>query len=57
LKIFEKIKKEFGYKVVTDIHESYQAAPAGEVMFIQHKNLLNYRQLLSKTLQKKTKKY
>ena len=34
LKIFEKIKKEFGYKVVTDIHESYQAAPAGEVMDI-----------------------
>lgn len=34
LKIFEEIKKQFGYKVVTDIHESYQAAPAGEVMDI-----------------------
>lgn len=32
LKIFEKIKKEFGYKVVTDIHESYQASMAGEVV-------------------------
>lgn len=34
LKIFEEIKKEFGYKVVTDIHESCQAVPAGEVMDI-----------------------
>jgi 2-dehydro-3-deoxyphosphooctonate aldolase (KDO 8-P synthase) len=34
LKIFEEIKKEFGYKVVTDIHESCQAAPAAEVMDI-----------------------
>lgn len=34
LKIFEEIKKEFGYKVVTDIHESYQAQAAGEVMDI-----------------------
>ena len=34
LKIFEEIKKQFGYKVVTDIHESYQAAPAGEIMDI-----------------------
>ena len=34
MKIFEEIKKQFGYKVVTDIHESYQAAPAGEVMDI-----------------------
>jgi 2-dehydro-3-deoxyphosphooctonate aldolase (KDO 8-P synthase) len=32
LKIFEEIKKEFGYKVVTDIHESYQAAPAAQVV-------------------------
>ena len=24
LKIFEEIKKEFGYKVVTDIHESHK---------------------------------
>ncbi|MCJ8328248.1 MAG: 3-deoxy-8-phosphooctulonate synthase [Campylobacterales bacterium] len=34
LKLFEEIKKEFGYKVVTDIHESYQAKPAGEVVDI-----------------------
>jgi len=34
LKIFEEIKKEFGYKVVTDIHESCQAVPAAEVMDI-----------------------
>lgn len=32
LKIFEKIKKEFGYKIVTDIHESYQAQPVSEVV-------------------------
>ena len=32
LKIFEKIKKEFGYKIVTDIHESYQAQPTAEVV-------------------------
>ena len=34
LRIFEEVKKQFGYKVVTDIHESYQAAPAGEVVDI-----------------------
>ena len=34
LKIFEEVKKEFGYQVVTDIHESYQAAGAAEVMDI-----------------------
>ncbi|WP_044417901.1 3-deoxy-8-phosphooctulonate synthase [Halarcobacter anaerophilus] len=32
LKMFEEIKKEFGYRVVTDIHESYQAKPASEVI-------------------------
>jgi len=32
LKIFEEVKKQFGYKLVTDIHESYQAAPAAEVV-------------------------
>lgn len=32
LKIFEEVKKEFGYKLITDIHESYQAAPAAEVI-------------------------
>ncbi|AXH10280.1 3-deoxy-8-phosphooctulonate synthase [Malaciobacter halophilus] len=34
LKIFEEIKKEFSYKVITDIHESYQAKPASQVMDI-----------------------
>ena len=34
LKLFQEIKEQFGYKVVTDIHESYQAAPAGEVVDI-----------------------
>ena len=34
LKLFEEIKKQFGYKLVTDIHESYQAKPAGEVLDI-----------------------
>lgn len=32
LKIFQEIKEQFGYKLVTDIHESYQASPAGEVL-------------------------
>lgn len=32
LKILEEVKKQFGYKLITDIHESYQAAPAGEVV-------------------------
>lgn len=34
LKLFEEVKKQFGYKVVTDIHESYQAASAAEVVDI-----------------------
>ncbi len=29
--ILGKVKKEFGFKILTDIHESYQAAPVGEV--------------------------
>ncbi len=32
LKLFEEVKKEFGYNLVTDIHESCQAAPAAEVV-------------------------
>ena len=32
LKMFQEIKEQFGYRLVTDIHESYQAAPAGEVL-------------------------
>ncbi|MEQ9209274.1 MAG: 3-deoxy-8-phosphooctulonate synthase [Pseudomonadales bacterium] len=31
LKIFEAVKKEFGVPVITDVHESYQAAPVAEV--------------------------
>ncbi|MEN8718322.1 MAG: 3-deoxy-8-phosphooctulonate synthase [Sulfurovum sp.] len=34
LKLFQEIKDQFGYKIVTDIHESYQAAPAAEVVDI-----------------------
>lgn len=34
LKLFQEIKEQFGYKLVTDIHESCQAAPAGEVLDI-----------------------
>ena len=34
LKLFQEIKEQFGYKLVTDIHESHQAKPAGEVLDI-----------------------
>ncbi|MGA1941459.1 3-deoxy-8-phosphooctulonate synthase [Arcobacter sp. YIC-310] len=34
LKLFKEIKEQFGYKLVTDIHESCQAKPAGEVLDI-----------------------
>ncbi len=34
LRIFEEIKKQFGYKLITDIHESYQAKPVAEVIDI-----------------------
>ena len=34
LKLFQEVKEQFGYKLVTDIHESYQAKPAGEVLDI-----------------------
>jgi 2-dehydro-3-deoxyphosphooctonate aldolase (KDO 8-P synthase) len=32
LKILQEVKDQFGYKLVTDVHESYQVAPAGEVV-------------------------
>ncbi|CAA6803118.1 MAG: 2-Keto-3-deoxy-D-manno-octulosonate-8-phosphate synthase (EC [uncultured Campylobacterales bacterium] len=32
LRILEEVKKEFGYKIVTDIHEPSQAKPVGEVV-------------------------
>jgi len=31
LKILEEVKKEFGFKITTDIHESYQAKPVAEI--------------------------
>jgi 2-dehydro-3-deoxyphosphooctonate aldolase (KDO 8-P synthase) len=31
LKIFEEIKKQFDVPIITDVHESYQAAPVAEV--------------------------
>ena len=34
LKLFQEIKDQFGYKLVSDIHESNQAKPAGEVLDI-----------------------
>lgn len=34
LKLFQEIKEQFGYNLVSDIHESCQAAPAGEVLDI-----------------------
>ena len=32
LRILEKVKKEFGYKIVTDVHETYQVEPVAEVV-------------------------
>ena len=32
LRILEKVKQEFGYKVVTDVHETYQVKPVAEVV-------------------------
>ncbi len=32
LRILEKVKQEFGYKVVTDVHETYQVQPVAEVV-------------------------
>lgn len=32
LRIFERIKKEFNVPIITDVHESYQAAPVAEVV-------------------------
>ncbi len=31
LKILQEVKDEFGFKILTDIHESYQATPVSEV--------------------------
>ena len=31
LKILEEVKEQFGYQILTDIHESYQAKPVSEV--------------------------
>lgn len=32
LRILQKVKDDFGYKIVTDIHESYQVEPVAEVV-------------------------
>jgi len=32
LKILQEVKDQFGYKLVTDVHESYQVAPTAEVV-------------------------
>lgn len=32
LKIFQEIKKEFGVKIITDVHEAYQAQPVADVV-------------------------
>jgi len=34
LKLFQEVKEQFGYKLVSDIHESHQAKPASEVLDI-----------------------
>ncbi|MHC3995216.1 3-deoxy-8-phosphooctulonate synthase [Thiomicrolovo sp. ZZH C-3] len=31
LRLLQKVKDQFGYKIVTDVHESYQVAPTAEV--------------------------
>ena len=32
LKILQEVKEQFGYKLITDVHETAQVAPAGEVV-------------------------
>ena len=32
LKILQEVKDQFGYKIVTDVHETYQVKPAAEVV-------------------------
>jgi len=32
LRLLQKVKETFGYKIVTDVHESYQVAPTAEVV-------------------------
>ena len=32
LKLLDEVRTQFGYKLLTDIHESYQAKPVGEVV-------------------------
>lgn len=32
IKLFEAIKRDFGYKIITDFHECHQAAPLAEVV-------------------------
>ena len=32
LKLLQEVKEQFGYKIVTDVHETYQVKPASEVV-------------------------
>jgi 2-dehydro-3-deoxyphosphooctonate aldolase (KDO 8-P synthase) len=32
LKILQEVKEQFGYKIVTDVHETYQVAPTADVV-------------------------
>ena len=32
LKILQEVKEQFGYKLVTDVHETYQVAPVAEIV-------------------------
>ena len=32
LKVLQEVKEQFGYKLITDVHETYQVAPAAEVV-------------------------
>ena len=32
LRILQKVKEDFGYKIVTDVHETYQVGPVSEVV-------------------------
>jgi 2-dehydro-3-deoxyphosphooctonate aldolase (KDO 8-P synthase) len=32
LKILQEVKEQFGYKLVTDVHESYQVAPTAQIV-------------------------
>ena len=35
MKIFQELKQAFGVKIITDVHESWQAQPVSEVIKVQ----------------------